>query len=250
MKYSVLLLGLFFLIFPLNAQGSKICDADDWKVTSLHADINIHDDGRVTFDEQISLEVFHDNSCSSFYRYIPKHSLRKLEARWDGEEVDVRLRSADKDHRSILIEDSERLSYPGTYVYTLSYEMSNLVAIGQDEDVFDWNIVPRDWDVSIRNTSASIDLPNNASIRERSCATDSDIRECKTSLTGSALTVFGDDDLSVHISFDHGIIRPRLLKRLFSFWWMVILLPVITLSIAFWRKKKMSKKSLEQINSL
>jgi len=230
---SIFLSLFLFLVLPVAVQAEANCMPDDWQINAFHADISIQADRNVQVEETIVVEYLSSDVCRGLIRTVPVKYEDQFGSTFDSsfrfngvmknglEEPSKVTKQNNGNDIRMRFGDANMYLDQGVYSYEISYEVRDVFLFGEEFDEFYWNVTGSDWEVPMQNVTASIDFPNDAKIIQRECYTGgygSENQECSTSLSGSGLTVFAQDFLTVAVGIEKGSIHsPTFLYTLFSF---------------------------------
>lgn len=173
-------LGLAFLAFVfLLAGGGCAGSAQAQDFSREHIDrydvsVDIGADGSLAIEESIRVFVLGDVFKRGIYRDFPLSSLegwqpdnpyRSVAAFRDGQAENIaRTEYTGGNYRIYLGQEDVFLTTNQYYTYTLRYRIDRGILQFDDSDNFDWNIIPHDWTVPIRNWRVTLNPPAGAEL--------------------------------------------------------------------------------------
>lgn len=151
------------------------------RIQQFHTDIVIDTTGRIEVIESITVYAKGINIQRGIVRSIPLYRTDKygnkikmdftvLSVTRDGEKEPYTT-DIYKENKEIYIGDEYITLDPGIYQYTITYEAYGHIGFFKTSDELYWNVTGNDWYFNIDTASASITLPEGASMINTACYT-------------------------------------------------------------------------------
>lgn len=196
------------------------------QIHSFDCDIRIEKDGSMTVSETITLYGGIADIRRGIVRSIPVYRTDTLGKKQkmdfeikdvyrDGEKEKYKIKK-EGDYWDIYIGDAAVILGPGIYKYVISYVTSGHIGFFDEFDELYWNVTGNDWMFPIMKASATIHLPDSASVISTHCytgiygATDN---ACQYTVNDSTVTFTSttefkpNEGLTVGVSFTRDIIK-------------------------------------------
>lgn len=223
-------------------------------IPSFDSQIIVNQDASIDVSETIKIlanqHYFQHGLTRQFDFASPKnYEIRSVTV--DGVPVSYHV-SVKPSQINLDIGEASKLLPPGTYTYNINYHVNNAVHFGAAADELKWNINSSNWNLPIQAASATITLPDEATILQydtyiNNMQTNNDIQITQASngvfsvKTQRALAPH--QALSIFISWPKGIVRvksyPKTLEADLSAnqvneWELGIILAVLAYYLFFW----------------
>ncbi|WP_295124815.1 DUF2207 domain-containing protein [uncultured Chitinophaga sp.] len=150
-------------------------------IIDFHADIVIEKNGLVKITEHIKVFATGNEIKRGIFRELPGFRKNKYGRRVD---VPIHVTSVLKDGHAepystkeeagwlnIRIGSADVLLSTGVYDYTITYESRGHVGFFDGYDELYWNVTGNDWKLPIVKASATVTLPDGASVKQSACYT-------------------------------------------------------------------------------
>jgi hypothetical protein len=181
-KAIAVCLVLLCAVIQTNSAAAQTTDnSDSERITAFRSDIHVRENGDIQVTETISVDARGVSIKRGIYRDIPLVTMNAaklydvgdiainrifidgLDTIYSLEELDGAVR--------IYVGDPRRHLSIGSHTFTIIYTMSNQLSFGTDVDELYWNVTGNDWQFSIENATATIYLPDGATVRDLSVYT-------------------------------------------------------------------------------
>ena len=196
--YVFLLCGIFLLCTPgivLSQEGEK-----SERITSFDSWIDVEPSGRIKVIETISVVAQGVKIKRGIYRDFPTDYTTPSGARY---KVGFTVLSVQRDGKPepyhtvrqkngvrLYIGHKDIFLHPGAYTYTIMYQTDRQVGFFDGHDELYWNVTGNGWDFSIDVASATLNLPQQAIIRNHSIYTG---KKGSTTSDAQAVIVSGSE---------------------------------------------------------
>ena len=153
-----LLFVFFATVFPVSATES---------VQKFHSKIHVRQDGSILVIEKITVHSDRLRIKRGISRYLPKTkgvNYTVLSVKRDGKKEPYSVSSYSKPFFTINTGNDTFLPYDGSYEYEITYTASNVILSFKDYDEIYWNVTGNEWDLPIKHASASVHLPDGATV--------------------------------------------------------------------------------------
>lgn len=186
MKKILLFLAILFAIVPVQAQDVILAQQQNTEyqaegILSFHAAIVIDKSGLIMITEHIKVYAAGDQIRKGIFRTIP---VFRKDVYGHKKRIDITVNEVTKngqpepfvtleegENTKIRIGDADVDLQPGVYEYAIHYETMGHIGFFEDFDELYWNVTGNDWRLPILKASASVELPNGASIKRTACYT-------------------------------------------------------------------------------
>jgi len=216
-----ILFGILFFFISISGFSVE-------KILSYHSDITVNTDRSVTVTETIKVQAEGRNIQRGIFRDIPttaenergnrvKYKIVVLEVLKDGEPEKYALDKI-KDGIRIRIGQRDVFLSPGDYTYTIKYNMANQVRFFDGYDELYWNVTGNGWMFSIDQASATVTLPDSATILQHSAYSGSygsSGCECSPEKTSENVITYrmnaplgSYQGLTISVGWNKGVIPP------------------------------------------
>lgn len=209
-KLSLLLFSIF--LFFICAGFARA----DERIHNFNSIMQVHEDGSVTVEESITVNVEHISIRRGIYRDIPNPASERVKF--------VSLYMDNQPHPSFTenYRNSLRINFgddnyisKGIHTYKLTYSVANVVKDFPDYDEVYWNVTGNDWNFMIENASFTILLPSGADIKNDLVSLYTGIRGEKFSnavKTGqnsfkTTSPLYQGEGFTVAVPFEKGIVK-------------------------------------------
>ncbi|MRG44693.1 DUF2207 domain-containing protein [Chitinophaga sp. SYP-B3965] len=252
MKKVLLFLAMFFATFPVWAQEAE-------SIQSFHAAIVIDRSGLITITEHIKVYAAGDQIKKGIFRTIPVY---RQDIYGHKKRIDITVKEVTKngqqepfvtmeegENTKIRIGDADVDLEPGVYEYTIQYETMGHIGFFEDFDELYWNVTGNDWNLPIIKASASVELPDGASIKRTACYTGpSGSKETNCSVQDTHFSCNRElnpgDGFTIAVAFPIGFIKrpppPSFGERVLDFLNNFKEIPLLAILFGFfyytWRK--------------
>lgn len=172
-KLSALLITVL-LAFAAFAQVAR---AESEQITSFHSDITVNQDASISIKETIEYVAPYEKH--GIYRYIPIGYKDKDDKKFYLAISDVSIsrdgnsekysQSKSGDNIELKIGDKDK-TITGAHKYEINYKLSGVINNFDTRDELYWNVTGEDWDFPIRETSATIHLPEQIKYEDTTSA--------------------------------------------------------------------------------
>lgn len=218
---KIILPAVFFLLLqPLSLLASE-------KITGFDSLVQVDRSGTLTVTETISVVAEGNQIKRGIYRDFPTDYTSSAGMRV---RVGFKVLGVTKDGRNepyhteqqingvrLYIGDRNIFLEPGPYTYTITYQTDRQIGFFPEYDELYWNVTGNDWAFPIEKATATIILPEEATIgqvsaytgRQGSTASDAEVIE----LTGNRITfqttlpLAPGEGLTVAVSWPKGIVH-------------------------------------------
>ncbi|WBV61688.1 DUF2207 domain-containing protein [Chryseobacterium camelliae] len=221
---------VFLLCFALGfAQEDNPLNEDfsgPERILSYHSDINVDTRSTLNVTEKIKVHSLGDKIQRGIFRTL--HLSRNLNNRTQKVKYDIVSikKNGEEENYHEEIEDGFLKIYignkdiilePGNYEYEIQYKTENQIGFFDKYDELYWNVNGNYWDFPVDTISATINLPQGASILQNSCYTGfagSTEKNCSSkilsdhSIEWSASGFQAYDGLTIAVGFQKGIMIP------------------------------------------
>ncbi|MEI8174760.1 MAG: DUF2207 domain-containing protein [bacterium] len=256
------LVGVFsFLLFSATSVFAEE------KINNFDAQIIVNSDASILVTETIKYD-FGGMERHGIYRDIPV----KYNTNFGNKSIKLEVQNVKRDgnnekyttsfngsNESIKIGDAN-FTINGEHTYVILYKVKGAIGYFDNYDELYWNITGNDWTVSIENTSASIELPQNAKVIQSSCylgilgsQEKCDINTEENKITVNSVRALNSrEGMTLALGFPKGVVyQPTKLENTVSNIKdnVILLLPIIIFIILFliWWKKGRDPKGLSTI---
>lgn len=249
------IIHFLLLILAVTPALSQIqTDSESEHILSYHSDIRIDSTREVYVTETITVYAGGNNIKRGIFRQIPLSYLYKggnvhvgfelLGVKKDGEPEPYHTKWMDNGI-AIYAGQEDVMLEPGIYQYEFSYKVYHVLGIFKDWDELYWNINGNGWDFNIDTLSATIHVPDGASVKQFTGYTGrygEDGKDFTTKLIDGGVEYTGtrmfyrQENLTVAVGWDKGhIIYPTAWDE-FMFWlesYILYVVGVLGLLIGF-----------------
>jgi len=174
----ILAFSLFLLL--LGVTGT-LAAKDGERITNFQGDIEVHQDGRITVTEKITVICRGEQIKRGIFRDFPttyrdrwgntvRVGFQPLRVERDGSPDSYHLEEIDNGQR-LYIGRKDVFLKPGTYTYTITYESSGQVGFFKDFDELYWNATGNRWNFVIERAEAGVELPAGAEVLDTAAYT-------------------------------------------------------------------------------
>lgn len=223
-------------------------------IQSFDSQITVNQDASIDVNETIKIQANQQQFQHGLLRQLTDGRPRDYEIRSitvDGVPVSYHVQVQGGD-LSIFIGDTSKLLPPGLYTYTLNYHVHNAVQFGTNADTLHWNIVNDQWTMPIQEASATIELPDDATLLTKSALINNHPAADQVNVSQTTEGVFSAEttkplaphnSFSVALSWPKGIVQVKLFSDTLEAdvtasrvneWELGILLAVLAYYLFFW----------------
>lgn len=228
MKYKYILTFFLAILSFSGSLYSQNGDSDyqEERITDFHSDIKIESSGRIFVSESIAVYAEGIEIKRGIFRRIPiyrtdtngkrqKIDVKILSILRDGEQEEYRQEVEDG-YRNIYIGNKDTYLTAGQYKYEIIYECYGHVSFFDDFDELYWNVTGNDWAFQIDKASATITLPQGASVINTACYTGSQgstDKDCTYERDSTSVSfaangkLYAHEGLTVAVSFPRDIVK-------------------------------------------
>ena len=255
-------LGIFFVF--LFSTTSVFAEE---KIDNFDVQIKVNQDASILVTETIKYD-FGGMERHGIYRDIPV----KYNTNLGNKSIKLEIQSVVRDGNSekyttnlsgsnenIKIGDGY-ITINGEHTYSIVYKIIGAIGYFDNYDELYWNITGNGWIVSIENTSASVELPQNTKVIQSSCYLGvlGSQEKCETSIVGNVVNASSTrilnsgEGMTLAVGFPKGAVyQPTKLENIISTIQdnIILLLPILVFIIMFlvWRKYGKDPKGLSTI---
>lgn len=260
-KKIIFILVLAVLIFTcfFNISNAQVGDEASFEesINSFHSDIKVNVDNSIDVVEKIVYNTG-DIERHGIYRDIYPYSSAGYKIGIEnvsvidenGQEYIFELSNSGQNFR-IKIGDPDKI-FSGYKTYIIKYHATKAIGQFKDFDEIYWNVTGNEWLIPIYETSASMVLPEGATLKQSACylglkgSTEQCSIENDSYNFKSPRVLLSGEGFTVAVGFQKGIVSPYSdSDKVGNFFdkylgWMIAgLLPILTLffSLLYWYKK-------------
>jgi uncharacterized membrane protein YgcG len=173
-KGRLLLLLTFFSSLLLLGFAGALPAKDSERVQRFQSTIDVHQDGRITVTEKITVICRGEQIKRGIFRDFPttyrdrwgntvRVGFRPLSVERDGRPDSYHLQEIDNGER-LFIGRKDVFLKRGTYTYTITYESFGQLGFFKDFDELYWNATGNGWSFVIEGAEATVELPASAEV--------------------------------------------------------------------------------------
>ncbi len=200
--YSLVLSFFFLLQFHTSTEAQE-----DWKISSLHGDIRIQDDGFVSVVETITVD-FGSLQKHGIFRNIPYIYQNK-----DGSKtyLEFEIRSISRNDNNekyskttsgndvVLKIGDPNETITGTQSYKIQYLVKgNLLGYEEFDELY-WNVTGNNWEVEIEKASVNVTLPKEGVLQKACYQGVTDAAEDCSVAEATATNIFFESTRTLYI---------------------------------------------------
>ncbi len=172
--FYAFLLSVFFLTTGVFAQNSSE------EILQFHTDIDVQANSEVLITETIKVRALHQNINRGIYRTIPVVGRGSFlsSSRMDLEVLGLKRNGnpepyfIEQSSGNVIINfGDDSFLEKGEHSYELSYKLKRVLRFFDDYDEIYWNVTGNDWSFRILESSATVRLPEGASMKSQACYT-------------------------------------------------------------------------------
>ncbi|MFV0604306.1 MAG: DUF2207 family protein [Niabella sp.] len=199
--------------------------AQQEEILFYHADIQIDSTTDITVSETIKVYAAGNLIQRGIFRTLPtsrninnttetvRYKIIEVTKNGSPEKYHTKNTSG---NFTIYIGDKDVYLSPGEYTYQIQYKASNQIGFFTNYDELYWNVTGNEWDFGIKEASATIFLPNKASVIQQSCYTGaygSAQQDCiysnnlkKNTVSWKTENLAAGEGMTVAVGFTKGVI--------------------------------------------
>jgi hypothetical protein len=180
-KGRLLLILAFSLFLLLLGVTGTLAAKDGERITNFQSDIEVHQDGKITVTEKITVICRGEQIKRGIFRDFPTTyrdrwgntvhvGFQPLSVERDDSPDSYHLEEIDKGQR-LYIGQKDVFLRPGTYTYTITYESSGQIGFFKDFDELYWNATGNRWSFVVERAEAAVELPAGAKVLDTAAYT-------------------------------------------------------------------------------
>jgi hypothetical protein len=169
----LLVLAVSLILLLLSVTGA-LTARDSERIPSFRSHIEVHQDGRISVTETITVICRGEQIKRGIFRDFPttyrdrwgntvRVGFQPLGVERDGSPESFHLEAIDNGQR-LYIGRKDVFLKPGTYTYTITYESSGQLGFFKDFDELYWNATGNGWSFVIERAEAEVELPAGAEV--------------------------------------------------------------------------------------
>lgn len=216
----------FFLMIVASLLCFQARAAEE--ILKFHSDIQVEKDRSILVTETIQVRVEGVNIQRGIFRDIVTAALDENGRRikYDMEVLEVLMNGVAENFSVSSISGGQQLKIgnanvslsPGEYTYTIRYRMENQVRFFENYDEIYWNVTGNEWDFVIREASATVHLPEGASIIQHQgysgsygasgCNCIFEVAEANVITYTSTMPLGHSEGLTIAVGWNKGVVPP------------------------------------------
>lgn len=198
------------------------------EIITFHSDIQVEKDRSILVTETIKVNVEGVNIQRGIFRNIVtaaldengrrvSHDTEVLEVLKNGMPENFSV-SAISGGLQVKIGSADVILSPDEYTYTIRYRMENQVRFFENYDEIYWNVTGNEWDFVIREASAKVILPEDATIMQHKgysgsygasgCNCVSEVVEANVITYTTTMMLGHSEGLTIAVGWNKGVVAP------------------------------------------